>query len=133
MVHRCHHIGLLTENCQLLIDFYTKMLGFKEMETKSIPEEVMKKIFEIPSSCRLTKLKLGEIVLEVISPHNQKLKPRISEAWGYNHWGLAVRDKSEYFEELKAKGVHTVEIERERGSICFIRDPEGNLIEIYEA
>lgn len=132
MVNFFHHLAIFSNHPQELIKFYTEMLGFETGDKKSIPESVIKKIFAISSSCSLTKLKLDNFMLEIISPENQNLKQKSNDILGYNHWCLVVKDKKAFVEKLKKKGVTTIEVEKDGHFIFFISDPEGNLIEIYE-
>ena len=133
MIPTCHHLGVFTSNPQNLIKFYTEKLGFEEGETKLVSEDLMEKIFGIPSTCTLTKLRLGQSILEIITPQNLNLKRRESDISGYNHWALEVADKNKFCQELRQKGVTILQVEREGRKIFFVEDPEGNLIEIYES
>jgi len=129
----CHHLGIFTNHPQNLIKFYKEKLGFEEGETKLVSRDLMDQIFGIPSPCTLTKLELGQSVLEIISPQNLTLKRKDSDISGYNHWALGVADKEKFCQELKQKRVAVLEVEREGRKIFFVKDPEGNLIEIYES
>ena len=133
MIPSCHHLGIFTNNPQTLIRFYTEKLGFDQGATKLVSGELMDRIFGIPSPCTLTKLKLGQSVLEVIAPQNLNVKRRDFDVSGYNHWALGVADKKKFCQKLKQKGVAVLEVEREDRKIFFVKDPEGNLIEIYES
>lgn len=132
MVKICNHIGLGTNNPQKLIKFYTEKLGFKEGKAKLLSKDLMRRIFGISSSGRLTKLRLDRITLEIISPQNLKMKKRDNDISGYNHWGLGVKEKEKFCKHLKEKGVPIVEIESKGKTLHFVKDPEGNLVEIYE-
>lgn len=133
MIPTCHHLGIFTGNPQNLIKFYTEKLGFEEGETKLVSKDLMEKIFGIPSTCTLAKLRLGQSILEIITPQNLNLKRRDSDISGYNHWALGVADKEKFCQKLKQKGVTVLQVEREGRKIFFVEDPEGNLIEIYES
>lgn len=133
MTPTCHHLGIFTNDPQSLVKFYKEKLGFEEGETKLVARDLMDQIFGIPSPCTLTKLKLGQSVLEIISPQDLNLKSRESDFSGYNHWALEVVDKEKFCQELRQKGVTVLEVEREGRKIFFIKDPEANLIEIYES
>ena len=124
-------MGLFTKNPRKLIQFYTEKFGFEEGESKTIPEELVKKIFDLSTPCTLTKLNLGQVTLEIISPDNLNLIERSEDTAGYNHWSLGVEDNEAFSQDLKAKGVSLVEIESKGRFIYFAKDPEGNLIEIY--
>jgi len=133
MTPSCHHLGIFTNNPSSLIKFYKEKLGFEEGGTKLVSRDLMEKIFGIPSSCSLTKLRLGQSVLEIISPQSLNLKRKEYDISGYNHWALEVADKEKFCQELRQKGVVVLEVEREDRRIFFVKDPEGNLIEIYES
>jgi len=133
MSYFCHHIGIFTTNPQKLIKFYKEKMGLEEGETKVVSRDLMEHIFGIQSSSKITKLKFGQVILEIISPQNLNLRKRDQDISGYNHWSLGVKNKEEFCLELKKKGVPVLEVEKEARFIYFIKDPEGNLIEIYES
>ena len=70
--------------------------------------------------------------MEIFVPSTGKLTSRVPSTQGYNHWGLSVGDKELFVRELERKGVQVLRLESNGRFIYFIRDPEGNLIEIYE-
>lgn len=133
MTSTCHHLGIFTNDPQSLVKFYKEKLGFEEGKTKLVARDLMDQIFGIPSPCTLTKLNLGQSVLEIISPQDLNLKSRESDFSGYNHWALEVVDKEKFCQELRQKDVTVLEVKREGRKIFFIKDPEANLIEIYES
>jgi catechol 2,3-dioxygenase-like lactoylglutathione lyase family enzyme len=51
---------------------------------------------------------------------------------GYNHWALGVGDKEMFVRGLEKKGVRILKLEGTGRFIFFVKDPEGNLIEIYQ-
>lgn len=128
-----HHLGIFTNNPQSLIQFYKEIFGFEVEKTKPVSRDLMEQIFRIPSPCTLTKLSLGQIILEIISPQNLNLKRREYEISGYNHWALEVADKEKFCQNLKQKGVAVLEVKSDDRKIFFAKDPEGNLIEICES
>ena len=133
MENFCHHVGIFTNNPSELIRFYTEKLGFKVEEEKAAPEELLRKIFGVSSPCTLTKLRFGQVILEILAPQNLELKKRPNDVTGYNHWSLGVQNKEAFTKELKEKGVLVLEFEKNGHFIYFVKDPEGNLIEIYES
>jgi catechol 2,3-dioxygenase-like lactoylglutathione lyase family enzyme len=128
----CHHFGILARNPNELKEFYIKCLGFEEGKTRLLPADLVDQIFSIPSPCYLTKLRRGSLVLEVFSLTDLQTHKRESATVGYNHWGMGVEDKEQFVHDLKQKSVPVLEIEHSGRMIYFLKDPEGNLIEIYE-
>jgi len=45
---------------------------------------------------------------------------------------LGVRDKLAYCAVLEEKGIPFIKVGKEDRFLFFVRDPDGNLIEIYE-
>lgn len=128
----CDHIGLFSQNPDILVAFYTEKLGFEQQATKTISKDWMKQIFGLPVSCRLIKLRWESAVVEIFVPRTGKLTSRVPSSQGYNHWGLSVGDKELFVRMLERKGVQVLRLESTGRFIYFIKDPEGNLIEIYE-
>ncbi len=132
MTYTCNHIGLFTPNPEELIAFYVEKLGFVRGESRLLSKDLMGQIFEVPANCRMTKLSLGEITLEVFTVAGWNLKARSVDTSGYNHWGLTVEDKASFCHEAEERGAEVVEIAYKDRFIYFIKDPEGNLIEVFE-
>ena len=128
----CDHVGLFSQNPKKLIPFYTEKMGFEQIGTKTISKEWMTQIFGMPAACQLVKLRYGFAVVEIFVPQAGGLNDRITPSVGYNHWGLGVEDKEAYVDRLEKKGVPVLKLEGTGKFIYFIKDPEGNLIEIYE-
>jgi glyoxylase I family protein len=128
----CHHLGILARDPEKLKEFYINDLGFEEGDTRLLPADLVNRIFSIPSPCTLTKLMYGSLILEVFSLTDLQTEKKAPVTAGYNHWGLGVEDKERCVEDLKRKNVPIMEIEHAGRKIFFVKDPEENLIEIYE-
>lgn len=128
----CNHIGLFSKNPDKLMSFYTKKLGFEHLGNKSISKDWMTRIFGMSAACRLIKLRYGDAVIEIFVPEGGVLNDGTPPSMGYNHWGLAVEDKEAYVRRLEKRGVPVLKLEGKGKFIYFIKDPEGNSIEIYE-
>ena len=128
----CDHVGLFCQNPKKLIPFYTEKMGFDNLGTKSISKEWMTQIFGMPAACQLIKLRFGSAILEIFVPETGELGKNIYPSEGYNHWGLGVKDKETFVRELEKKGVPILKLEGTGRFIYFVKDPEENLIEIYQ-
>jgi len=126
------HLGLISNNPAGMIRFYTESLGFTEGESRMIPLELVRSLFGLPAECRMTKLHLGETTLEVFSPQGLELAPRTDEQSGYNHFGLWVEDKRRFCRRLAERGVEVIEAPYKDRFVCFVKDPDGNRIEVFE-
>ena len=127
-----HHIGLFSRDPEKLVEFYTDQLDFERLGTKTISKDWMTRIFDLPAECQLIKLQSGPLILEIFSCPESELNGRGNRAIGYNHWGMGVEEKKSFVQELEGKGVPVLKLKGKDHFIYFIKDPEGNLIEIYQ-
>jgi len=126
------HLGLISNNPADLIRFYTGEMGFTEGESRTIPLELVRSLFGLPAECRMTKLHMGDITLEVFAPQGVELSTRTDEQAGYNHFGLWVEDKKRFCSGLAERGVEVIEAPYKDRFVYFVKDPDGNRIEIFE-
>jgi len=129
----CCHVGLFTKSPKKLIEFYTEKLGFELGESKQISSDWMEQIFGLQADCQLTKLKFGDLIIEIFSPQRGELQDRKAPMVGFNHLGIGVEDKKSFVQYLEKKGMPVLILGKKGRFVYFIRDPEGNLIEIYES
>ncbi|HDT11596.1 MAG TPA: VOC family protein [bacterium] len=127
-----NHIGLITRNLEAMINYYISVLGFKKGESRVLSRELMKAIFGITAEGKMTKLHYGKVVLEIFSCE-EGLQDKNILICGYNHWGLSVDDKETFIREKQAAGAFVKKIKYKDRFIYFIKDPEGNLIEVFES
>ena len=132
MKQKCNHIGLMTGNANMLVKFYIEKLGFRESGARLIPASLMKQLFGLSCECQMTKLVLGEIVLEIFNPAGIDISLRTEDTSGLNHWGLYVSDKESFCQDLASKGVEIIKAPNKDRYIYFIKDPEGNRIEVFD-
>jgi lactoylglutathione lyase len=128
-----HHVGLSVADLPAMIKWYRDTLGF-ELEVQ----------FEIPGgeiSGAMLRRSEGtglELLHHVASSPQQLGDPhRAMLVQGYGHWALAVTDVPSTHAELLAAGAREVWSPRPapppaRGSMSYLTDPEGNLLELVE-
>ena len=75
---------------------------------------------------------LGTEVNDLAKTESGNLDNKITPSQGYNHWGLGVADKESFVRDLESKGIPVLKLEGSGRFIYFVKDPEENLIEIYE-
>jgi len=127
-----HHIGIYTDNPKRLIEFYEHKLGFTHSATKSVGEELMGDVFGISVPCTIDKMKFENVFIEVFSSSSSNFPAQDRKGVRVDHWGMNVKDKDSYVRQIEEKGVPVIKFEGQGKWIFFIRDPDGNLIEIYE-
>jgi lactoylglutathione lyase len=82
-------------------------------------------------------LKLGgaDVFIMPVAPSDKVNAPPVTPYQGLDHFGLAVRDVDAVAAELKAKGAEfTMEPRTIRAGlrICFLRGPQGVLVELLD-
>ena len=126
------HIGLFAENPEALVRFYVEKLDFQEAGTRLIPKSLMILLFGLDADCEMIKLRRGDIILEIFAPEGMELRRKTDDMSGYNHWGITVKNKGDYCHRLEQKGVTVIKAEKGGRFIYFIKDPEGNRIEVFD-
>jgi nicotinamidase/pyrazinamidase len=129
-VPSCDHMAIITGNSEKLKRFYIDTLGFKKEKEEKLPGSIAKLALGITSECRFVRLVSGDLKLELFEPASSKPEKKRDTASGYNHWGFRTHDKEKLINRLKKRKVEIIEIERNSHTVHFVRDPDGNRIEI---
>jgi catechol 2,3-dioxygenase-like lactoylglutathione lyase family enzyme len=127
---KIHHIAISVKDSEKSAKFYIENFGFKEVDrfTKSGWDG------------DATILQLDNLQLEIFQfrSHIEK-KDDLSDlkVIGLKHIGIKVKNVNDKYIELKSKGVDIDKPVKGTGSacawFCFLRDPDGIPIELYEA
>jgi glyoxylase I family protein len=128
MFKRIDHIELLTADPQRTVDFYTRVLGFRERERMRIPETLL-------GPLDLVYLDLGGTTVEVMCYPEKKLPQKAEgQRQGWQCLALEVEDMDGAVRALKAKGVELAwgPVKRPDYARAEIRDPDGNPIELRQ-
>jgi catechol 2,3-dioxygenase-like lactoylglutathione lyase family enzyme len=128
MFKRIDHIELLTADPQRAVEFYTRVLGFRERERMRIPETPA-------GPLELVYLDLGGTTVEVMC-YPEKQVPRREEQvrLGWQCLALEVEDMDKALALLKSRGVEPTwgPVKRPSYARAEIRDPDGNAIELRQ-
>ena len=121
---KIHHIALTVKNLEESKQFYQNLFGFVEVRSFERPDLQGKAIF---MSCENTMLELWEFANGL--PYQDEPLHRM----GIRHIAFETKNIQEFIDKIP-KEIITVDIVRgSSGSqFCFISDPSGIDIEIYE-
>jgi glyoxylase I family protein len=127
---RIDHIELLTAAPERAVDFYTRVLGFRERERLRVPQTPQ-------GPLDLVYLQLGDTTLEVMCfpEAKSRIPERAAELrQGWQCLALEVEDMDGALGALKAQGVEPAwgPIKRPDYARAEIRDPDGNPIELRQ-
>lgn len=130
-----HHVGVTVADLDQSVAFYRDTLGFTELARFSVGGEAFATGVGIADAeASFVHLDAGGVRLELVSydsTDESAADPQIDRA-GATHLAFSIDDIEAYYETLPAD-VETVSEPQttESGTtIFFIRDPEGNLVEI---
>lgn len=121
-----HHIALSVKNIEVSTTFYKENFGFSEVERFERPDLGGRAVF----------LSLGTAHLEIWQFDNQKInQDDFSDlnTLGYKHIAMQVSDLESIYTKFKNNGLQISE--PVRGAVskyCFVKDPDGLPIELYE-
>ncbi len=128
MFKRIDHIELLTAQPERALEFYTRVLGFRERERMRIPQTPA-------GPLDLVYLDLGGTTIELMC-YPEKTLERTAQTLhlGYQLMAIEVEDMDQALAQLKAKGVEASwgPVKRPSYARAEIRDPDGNAIELRQ-
>ncbi len=132
-----HHVGVTVADLDRAVEFYVETFDLEVLDRFSVSGEAFADAVNVPGATgSFAHLDADGIRLELVeydpadTPHDA---PSLDRP-GAVHLGLAVDDLDAFHADLD-EGVETLSGPRttESGTrICFVRDPEGNLIELLE-
>jgi methylmalonyl-CoA/ethylmalonyl-CoA epimerase len=127
---RFHHAGVSVPDLEASIAWYKKMLGFDLERRDSLP----------PLQAKVAFLRRGDLAFELFEvpgaaplPEDRRVPNKDLLTHGNKHVAFAVKDVRAAVEELKERGADIVFVlDIGGGTVSFIRDNSGNLIELFQ-
>ena len=132
-----HHVGITVADLDRAVEFYTETFGFEVLSRFSVAGEAFETGVGVPGAeAQFVHLDADGVRLELVTydPSGDDAAAGAVNETGAKHVGFAVDDVAAFYDGLDA-GVETLSPPQETESgttICFLRDPEGNLIEVLE-
>lgn len=120
------YVGIRVTNLQRSIDFYTKLLGMKEIGRGKVKQTKGENV-DLQSEKDGFTLELN--YYEKDSPYNTKY----SAGEGLDHLAFKVENLDKALEEARKVGHRTIlEIKGDGGRYAYIEDPDGIWIELFQ-
>ncbi|SFL56018.1 Catechol 2,3-dioxygenase [Halogranum rubrum] len=135
---RAHHVGVTVSDLDRMVAFYRDVFGLDVLSRFSVGGEAFATGVDVAGATgRFAHLDAGDVRVELVEydpEADARGAPRLNQP-GATHLGLSVADLDNFYADLSAD-VETLSDPQttESGTrILFVRDPEGNLVEVLEA
>lgn len=134
---RWHHTAISVRNMETMLAFYKDILGFElEWQFDHVKAEMTDAIVGLSNVDVHMAMLIGYgtriELFQYHHPQGTKLERRQCD-FGYTHICLLVEDAVALYEELIKEGFEFVsppQNHRPDGWCCYMKDPEGNVIEL---
>ena len=140
MIKRIEHVGISTKNYHKLVDFYSNIIGFNVLYDGLFKGDLYSSIMALEKpEGRVALLELDDTQLEIFE-FSQPVPPPLRGMRPVNHQGIthicfSVSDIDKEYQRLMASGMmfHCAPTSFSgEGKATYGRDPDGNVIELYE-
>jgi catechol 2,3-dioxygenase-like lactoylglutathione lyase family enzyme len=135
---RAHHTGVTVRDLDRAVVFYRDTLGLPVVDRFSVDGEAFSAAVGVDgASADFAHLDAGDVRVELVAyePEGAAVGPQTVNEPGTAHLGFSTPDLDAFYASL-SDGVETHGPPRRTASgtrILFVRDPEGNLVEVLEA
>lgn len=132
-----NHVGLCVHDLDRSRVFYEEVFGFTFEREIRPPDDPTAKLLQLepPLGVRAAYLRLGSFRLELLAYAERDpaaVRRRPLDEPGLTHLSLGVDDPHAMLDRVRDLGGTVVE-ESDVGSAIFVRDPDGQLIELLPA
>jgi catechol 2,3-dioxygenase-like lactoylglutathione lyase family enzyme len=132
-----NHVGHCVADLERSKRFYIEALGFQPWFEMSPPDDPTDRLLGLPSpvGAQCAYLRMGEFVLELLhfaDAGTADAPGRVMNNIGLTHLSFAVDDIAVAKERVEQYG-GTVITETDIGAAVFVRDPDGQLLELLPA
>lgn len=135
MSHTVHHHGISVADIERSLAFYRDALGFEVIDRYTLDDEGLSAAIGADATGRFAQLDGGTARVELVEYDTGEPVPATAVYdTGATHLGVEVADVDAAYEALP-EGVEAVSGPQTTGSgtrICFLRDPDGTLVELLE-
>ena len=127
-------MGWVTNYPEKFEEFWIKVMGFKKIWESKLSPELCKELFDINYGATCRRYQKDDVVIEVhIFDKMVSKNSPVFNHYGLNHICLLVDDREKFIEQMEKEGIETKIYNNPKGhQNVFVRDFEGNWVEIYK-
>lgn len=130
-----NHVGHCVTDLDRSVRFYSELLGFTEQRRMAVPDAPSDRLLRLDAPLGLTAVYLQRdgLVLELLSfgrDGNPPARARAMNEPGLTHMSFSVGDVAATKSRVAGLGGEVLEDTDIGGRAVFIRDPDGQLIEL---
>jgi catechol 2,3-dioxygenase-like lactoylglutathione lyase family enzyme len=132
-----HHHGISVTDLDRAVEFYRSVFGFELVDRYSLSDDALAAAIGVEAAAaEFAQLDAGAARVELVEYEGASGRPERETASdvGATHLGLHTEDVDAVYDSLP-DDVETISDPQTTGSgtrILFVRDPDGNLIELLE-
>jgi catechol 2,3-dioxygenase-like lactoylglutathione lyase family enzyme len=132
-----HHVGFTVSDLDRAVDFYTEVFDLPVLAEFSVSGEGFSTGVDVPAATgNFVHLDADGVRLELVEydPEGEGAHAERVNQPGAKHLGLEVENLDDFYRALPEQVATLSEPQTtESGTrICFVEDPEGNLVEVLE-
>ncbi len=128
-----NHIGLFVKDFEPMLKFYEEIFSFKKHHSFSVEPKNIKELFGIDCSAEAWVLETENLRLELIKLSHIITEVKEKLQYGYHHLAIKTDNPDTIIKKAKKYGTPIVQTYKGDHMIYFVKDPEGNSIEVSEA
>lgn len=132
-----HHVGITVADLDRAVEFYTDTFDFEVLSRFTVDGEAFETGVGVPEAeADFVHLDADGVRLELVAydPEGEDVPAESLNDAGAKHLGFEVEDLEAFYADLD-DDVETISEPQTTASgttICFVVDPEGNLVELLE-
>lgn len=147
MLNNVDHINIVVSDLEKSVDFYTKVLGFKEMRRGHLEGEWIEKVTGLKNICAdVVFISMGSgpriELLSYKTPDGKSFEPNsMPNTIGLRHIAFQVDEMDAAVKRLRDADVkiiggpttvpeHIIAHDSGRKTLCYFLDPDGTLLEL---
>lgn len=119
------HVALVCGSEENSDKFYEQLLGLAKINSKILPRELSRQIFDLDSELQIINYADDTIHFEIFINSKESIDVKRIE-----HVCLEIEDMAAFLTQCRAMGVKVRQIPKGDKLLVFIKDYDGNLFEI---